>query len=68
MTGLRSYKMQYSIELFFSLFSSANRIELFVYGEWHSFSKAMFKRLNNVSFIFAGSEWIKTKDSITKKG
>jgi hypothetical protein len=60
--------MNYSIELFFALFSSANRIELFIYGDWHSFSKTMFKRLSNCSFMFAGSEWIKTKDSITKKG
>jgi hypothetical protein len=59
--------MQYPIELFFTLFSSGKRIEVFIYGEWRSFSKAMFKRLNNCSFMFAGSEWVKTKDSITKK-
>jgi hypothetical protein len=59
--------MNYSIELFFALFSSANRIELFIYGDWHSFSKTMFKRLSNCSFMFAGNEWVKTKDSITKK-
>jgi hypothetical protein len=60
--------MNYSIDLFFTLFSSANRIEVFVFGEWHSFSKGRLKRLSNCSFMFAGNEWIKEKDSITKKG
>jgi hypothetical protein len=60
--------MNYSIEVFFSLFSSYNkRIDVFIYGEWKSLSKAMFNRLPSCEFRAVDSEWIKNKDSITKK-
>lgn len=59
--------MNYSIELFFKTFSSAKKIDIFLFQSWESLTFNQFSNLPNCEFILLGCEWVKSGNTISKK-